>query len=69
MLTKEELKAAHNNVMTIMENRIMQILDCDRATANLIANEVLDLDRESEQLLSCEEKTSFKSSKELNRCN
>ena len=66
MLTKEELKAAHNNVMTIMENRIMQMLGCDRATANLIANEVLDLDRESEQLLNCEEKTSFKSSKELN---
>lgn len=52
MLTREELKNAHNNVMTIMENRIMQMTNCDRATANLVANEILDLDRESEQLLS-----------------
>jgi hypothetical protein len=55
MLTREELKNAHNNVMTIMENRIMQMTGCDRATANLVANEVLDLDRESEQLLSNED--------------
>lgn len=65
MLTKEELKTAHNNVMTIMENRIMQMTNCDRATANLVANEVLDLDRESEQLLSDEE-TNLKISKEPN---
>lgn len=51
MLTKEELKNAHNNVMTVMENHIMQICGCDRATANLIANEVLDLDKEAENLL------------------
>ena len=51
-LTREELKAAHNNVMTVMENRIMMIERCDRKTANLIANEVLELDREAERLLS-----------------
>lgn len=51
-MTREELKKAHDNVMTIMENRIMQMCGCDRATANLIANEVLDLDRESELLLN-----------------
>lgn len=55
MLTREELKNANNNVMTIMENCIMQMTNCDRATANLVANEILDLDRESEQLLSNEE--------------
>lgn len=52
MLTKEELKNAHNNVMKIMEDRIIQMTNCDRATANLVANEILDLDKESEQLLS-----------------
>ena len=55
MLTREELKNAHNNVMTIMENRIMQMTNCNRVTANLVANEILDLDRESEQLLSEED--------------
>jgi hypothetical protein len=52
MLTLEELKSVHNNVMTIMENRIMSMISCDRKTANLIANEVLNLDRESDHLLS-----------------
>lgn len=52
MLTIEELKSVHNNVMTIMENRIMKMAGCDRHTANLIANEVLELDRDSEILLS-----------------
>ena len=47
----EELKKAHNNVMTVMENHIMLIAGCDRRIANLIANEVLDLDRESDNLL------------------
>jgi len=55
MLTREELKNAKNNVMIIMENRIMQMTNCDRATANLVANEILDLDRESEQLLNNED--------------
>ena len=55
MLTREKLKNAHNNVMTIMKNRIMQMTNCDRTTSNLVANEILDLDRESEQLLSNKE--------------
>lgn len=50
-LTLEELKENHNNIMSVMENRIMLIARCDRKTANLIANEVLDLDREAESLL------------------
>lgn len=55
MLTREELKKAKNNVMTIMENRIMQMTSCDRATANLVANEILDLNDESEELLKNDE--------------
>ena len=51
MLTKEELKANKNNVMIIMENRIMQMTGVNRETANLVANEVLTLDNESEELL------------------
>ena len=55
-LTREELKVAHNNVMTVMENHIIMLLaHCDRTTANLIANEVLDLDRDAEWLLNNEE--------------
>lgn len=54
-LIREELKAAHNNVMTVMENHIMMLGHCDRTTANLIANEVLDLDRDAEWLLNNEE--------------
>lgn len=54
-LTREELKNAHNNVMTVMENRIMSMIGCDRRTANLVANEVLDLDRDAEWLLNNEE--------------
>ena len=49
-LTKEEFKAANNNIMTVMENRIMMLVRCDRTTANLIANEVLDLERELKTL-------------------
>lgn len=51
-LTIEELKSVHNNVMTIMENRIMSMVDCDRKTANLVANTVLDLDRDADCLLN-----------------
>ena len=51
-LTKEEFKAAHNNIMTVMENHIMMLAHCDRMTANLVANEVLDLDRDADKLLS-----------------
>ena len=51
-LTKEEFKAANNNIMTVMENHIMMLAHCDRRTANLVANEVLDLDRDADRLLS-----------------
>lgn len=51
-VTMEELKAVHNNVMTIMESRIMVLAGCNRRTANNIANEVLNLDRDSEYLLN-----------------
>ena len=54
-LTREELKNANNNVMTVMENHIMSMVGCDRRTANLVANEVLDLDRDAEWLLNNEE--------------
>ena len=54
-LTREELKSVHNNVMVIMEKRIMQMTGCDKKTANLVANEVLDLDRDAEKLLNEDE--------------
>lgn len=38
--------------MTVMENRIMSMIGCDRRTANFVANEVLDLDRDADRLLS-----------------
>lgn len=53
-LTKEEFKTAHYNIMTVMENHIMMIAHCDRLTANLVANEVLDLDRDAEKILEDE---------------
>lgn len=59
----EELKKAHNNIMTVMENHIMLIAGCDRRIANLIANEVLDLDRESDKLL---EETPSENTKKVN---
>ena len=49
---KRRIKNAHNNVMTVMENRIMSMIGCDRRTANFVANEVLDLDRDADRLLS-----------------
>lgn len=52
MLTREELKAAHNNIITIMENRVMQMTGCNRQTANLVVNEVLDLDKQADELLN-----------------
>ena len=51
-LTREEFKEARHNIMTVMENHIMLLAHCDRKTANLIANEVLDLDRDADRLLS-----------------
>lgn len=53
--TREELKMFNNNVMTIMENRIMMFTGCDRKAANLVANEVLNLDRDAERLLNSKE--------------
>ena len=35
--------------MTQMENAVMNMTHCDRMTANLVANAVLDIDRETEQ--------------------
>lgn len=52
MLTMEELKSVKNNVITIMENRVMQMTGCNRQTANLAANEILDLDRDADKLLN-----------------
>ena len=52
MLAREELKAVHNNIITIMENRVMQMTGCNRQTANLVVNEVLDLDRDADMLLN-----------------
>lgn len=49
-LTLEELKENHNSVLSVMENRIMLMAGCDRKTANLIANEVLDLARDAKVL-------------------
>lgn len=51
-LTREELNAFNNNIMTVMENRIIALTGCDRKTANLVANEVLDLNRDAEELLT-----------------
>ncbi len=50
-ILKKELKENHNNVITVMENHIMQMIRCDRHTANLIANEVLELERQAEDIL------------------
>jgi hypothetical protein len=58
IVTRDELKAAHNNVMTIMESRIMAMVGCDRRTANLVANEVLSLDNDAEYILSHPEEES-----------
>lgn len=59
MLTKEELKTNNNNIMTIMENRVMSMTGCNRKTANLVANEVLNLDRDAEWLLNNEEELDY----------
>ena len=67
MLTLEELKSVHNNVITIMENRIMSMISCDRKTANLIANEVLNLDTEADYMLREREVTVQDMINELNK--
>lgn len=55
MSLTEELKQNHNNIMTVMENRVMSMTGCNRTMANLVANEILNLELESEQILSKKE--------------
>lgn len=52
VLTRKEFIEAHRNIMTVMENHIMSMVDCNRTTANLIANRILDLDSDAELLLA-----------------
>lgn len=42
-ILKNELKENHNNIVTVMENHIIQMIGCDRHTVNLVVNEVLNL--------------------------
>lgn len=51
-ILKNELKENHNNIITVMENHVMQMIGCNRHTANLVVNEVLELDRQAEDILS-----------------
>jgi DnaJ-class molecular chaperone len=39
--------------MTEMENTVMNMTRCDRQTANLVANAILDIDRKTEKDDSC----------------
>ena len=50
-LTKEEFKVANNNIMTVMENHIIMLVRCDRTTANRIAKEIMDLERDADRIL------------------
>lgn len=45
-LTMKELNDAHNNIMTVMENHLMNMCGCNRKLANLMANEVLELNEQ-----------------------
>lgn len=51
-ILKNELKNNRNNIISVMENHIMQMIRCDRHTANLVVNEILELDRQAEDILS-----------------
>lgn len=51
-ILKNELKNNHNNIITVMENHVMQMIRCDRHTANLVVNEILELDRQADEILS-----------------
>lgn len=51
-ILKNELKENHNNIITVMENHVIQMIRCDRHIANLVVNEVLELDRQAEDILS-----------------
>ena len=69
-LTKEEFKVANNNIMTVMKNHIIMLAHCDRITANLIANEILDLERDADRVLDevkLEEKCIWWKIKETNK--
>ena len=71
-LTKEEFKVANNNIMTVMENHIIMIARCDRTTANRIANEVLDLERDADRILEelkVEEKCNLITKEEFKEAN
>ena len=49
-ILKIELKENHNNIIIVMENHIMRIVGCDRHTANLVVNDVLELSRLAENI-------------------
>ena len=49
-ILRNELKENHNNIITVMENHIMQMVGCNRHTANLVANEILELDTLAEDI-------------------
>ncbi len=51
-ILKNELKESHNNIIIVMENHVMQMIRCDRHTVNLVVNEILELDRQAEDILS-----------------
>ena len=51
-ILKNELKNNHNNIITVMENHVIQMIRCDRHTANLVVNEILELDRQADEILS-----------------
>ncbi len=51
-ILKNELKESHNNIIIVIENHVMQMIRCDRHTVNLVVNEILELDRQAEDILS-----------------
>ena len=51
-ILRNELKESNNNIITVMENHVIHMIGCDRHTANLVVNEVLELDRQVEDILS-----------------
>ena len=50
-ILRNELKESNNNIITVMENHDIHMIGCDRHTANLVVNEVLELDRQAEDIL------------------
>ncbi len=45
-ILKNELKESHNNIIIVMENHVMQMIRCDRHTANLVVNEILEIKKQ-----------------------